>query len=150
MAFLSYTNSGIEFNKVTQPSFTTSGRISHTRYDIDENNNIINRQGKTINAIDIDWNNAYLDTVGTYINTTGDLLNQINVLSNAIAVGYESLNNKFNSLNIYTKEESDDKYQEKGNYVTKTYVDEKFNELNTIITQLQNSIDLINNQINNN
>ena len=84
MAYLNYQNHNIQFNKVTQPSFTTSGRISRARYQVDNDNNIINYNNTTINAIDIDWNGAYLESLDTYINSTGDLLYQINFIYDSL------------------------------------------------------------------
>ena len=134
MAYLNYQNHNIQFNKVTQPSFTTSGRISRARYQVD-NNNIINYNNTTINAIDIDWNGAYLESLDAYINSTGDLLNQLNIISRTLAISSESLNDRLNNLDVYTKSESDDKYQEKGNYATKEYVD---NAIASILSQINN------------
>ena len=135
MSYLNYQNNNILFNKVTQPSFTTSGRISRARYQVDNDNNIINYNNTTINAIDIDWNGAYLESLDAYINSTGDLLNQLNIISRTLSISSENLNDRLNNLDVYTKSESDDKYQEKGNYATKEYVD---NAIASILSQINN------------
>lgn len=135
MSYLNYQNNNIQFNKVTQPSFTTSGRISRARYQVDDDNNIINYNNTTINAIDIDWNGAYIESLDAYINSTGDLLNQLNIISRTLAISSENLNDRLNNLDVYTKSESDDKYQEKGNYATKEYVD---NAIASILSQINN------------
>ena len=140
MAYLKYQDSNINFIRVSQPAFTTSGRISHTRFRADENNNIINRQGKTLNAIDIDWNGAYLESLGVYIDTTGQLLSQIDSIystlqqlsqtptdltpiQNSIDEINELLSTKANAndIPIFVSDLSD--YLD---YATVSYVDGKF------------------------
>ena len=58
---------------------------------IDENINT-----SFINAVDIDWNNAYLPQLDTYINSTGELLSQIELI-------YSQLQNKADKSEIPTR-----------------------------------------------
>lgn len=37
-----------------------------------------------VNAVDIDWNNAYIESLDTYINSTGDLIKQIQIINESI------------------------------------------------------------------
>ena len=85
----------------------------------DINGNYINRDidkyTKFINSTDIDWQNAQLSNYDEPITNTGDLLNTINDLKSDI----DNLSSNISDyVDAYSKEESDEKYQPKGNYLT--------------------------------
>ena len=121
--------------------------------------------GGLINAVDIDWNEAHLDN-DLVINTTGEMLSRLNdtytkselnesldTISLALTTSVESLSDRINALDFYTKEESDERYMLKSEtseeYVSKSYVDEKVLELQTQLSQLASNINWIIDQINN-
>lgn len=66
----------VTFEKIQNPQFNTSGKISSDKYVIDEQNNIVSND-PIINAIDIDWNNAKIEGVIGPINHTADLISEI-------------------------------------------------------------------------
>ena len=53
--------------------------------------------GGIINAVDIDWNGAYLESLNVYINTTGELLSQINLIHQTLENDISSINTTLNS-----------------------------------------------------
>ena len=79
-----YQDNNILYTNVTKPSFVTSGRIAKGKYTIDDSGNITRTTGYLLNAIDIDWNGAYLESLDTYINSTADLLTQLELIYNTI------------------------------------------------------------------
>ena len=91
-----YTNGQVTYNNVIKPSFLTSGRLAKGSYQTDEENNLINKPGPLVNAIDIDWNGATINDL--VINNTSDLLERLD--------------------NTYTKSETDENFQTKGDYLT--------------------------------
>ena len=91
-----YTNGQVTYNNVIKPSFLTSGRLAKGSYQTDEENNLINKPGPLVNAIDIDWNGATINDL--VVNNTSDLLERLD--------------------NTYTKSETDENFQTKGDYLT--------------------------------
>lgn len=82
---LNYTDRGIKFSKVYQPAVIVGGKIGFDNYPYNSSNYSISEiTGFTENAIDIDWNHAYLPNLQTYIDTTGDLLYQIDSIYSQI------------------------------------------------------------------
>ena len=71
-----YTSGNIQYTNVVKPAFLTTGRLAKGSYTI-QNNVLVDKPGAFVNAIDIDWNSAYLPNLRTYINTTSDLLEQL-------------------------------------------------------------------------
>ena len=71
-----YTSGNIQYTNVVKPAFLTTGRLAKGSYTI-QNNVLVDKPGAFVNAIDIDWNSAYLPNIRTYINTTSDLLEQL-------------------------------------------------------------------------
>ena len=102
MGTIKYTNNGITYNNVVAPVKSLKATISRDGYkneagelvDDDYNGQIV-EPTKFINAIDIDWNGAEL-AENVIISDTSDLLN--------------NLKGKANTSDVYTKEESDEKY----------------------------------------
>jgi len=130
-----YQDQNILFTNVTYPSFLTSGRISKGRYTTDGNNNITQTTGPLLNAIDIDWNGAYLSSANTYINTTGELISQINII-------YESLNNLSNNLSGYLQS-SDITLEFLNSILGETYANKSIeNRVTELSNALSNKADL--------
>lgn len=73
-----YTSGTATFNDIIEPSLTTGQMIKNRNYakDGDKISYVI----PLINAIDINWNNAYLSNIGAYINNSAELLNIIDNL----------------------------------------------------------------------
>ena len=76
MSDFKYINGDVEFSNIKNTGITTSQKISSSKYNVDENGNII-KPNKIINAIDIDWNNAKIKGIEKNISTTADLLQTI-------------------------------------------------------------------------
>lgn len=80
MAQLLYDN--ILFSNVNKWITDASGEYSYTGILIASKLNQKNGQGyKLLDAIDIDWNNAWVRSLNAYINNTEDLLNVLNQLN---------------------------------------------------------------------
>ena len=87
-----YQDGNIQYTRVILPSFLTAGRLAKGSYTI--NNGILtNKPGPFINAIDIDWNDAYLPNLDSYITNTSDLLEQIDRI-------YQTLNNISENIDL--------------------------------------------------
>ena len=109
-----YQNSNILYTNVTRPSFTTSGRIAKGAYTLDSSGNVIGTAGPVINAIDIDWNGAYLESLDTYINSTSDLFSQLNHI-------YQSIANISDNIDLSEYLKTDD--------LTSELLEEKLNDI---------------------
>ena len=74
---------GIQFNNITHED----DGVAIDAPIIRKNNNwkFDRPYRPVVNAVDIDWNNAYVESLDTYINTTGDLLQQLNVIYNLLS-----------------------------------------------------------------
>ena len=79
----SYINSDIEFSEIIEPTMLTGQVIKNSRYIKNDNN--ISYTLPVINAIDIDWNNAYLESVGKHINHTGEILHEVDNVINKVS-----------------------------------------------------------------
>lgn len=75
----SYNTGTVTFTEIIEPNMITGQMIKNRNY-IKDGNNLISTT-PIINAIDINWNNAYLNNIGSYIASTGDLLNIIDNMS---------------------------------------------------------------------
>lgn len=73
-----YTSGSVTFSEIIEPNLMTGQMIKNRNYvkDGDKISYVI----PIINAIDIDWNKAYLANVGAYISNSTDLLNIIDNL----------------------------------------------------------------------
>lgn len=71
----SYINGGIEFSDIIEPNMITGQKIKNRNYI--KEGDIISYTTSLINAIDIDWNNAYLPASGKHIITTGEMLHEV-------------------------------------------------------------------------
>ena len=78
-------SNNITYNSINKNLLSVGAKITATPYIINDNDEIVFHL-PIINAIDIDWNNAYLPSLNTYIKTTEDLLHQLEVI-------YGSINN---------------------------------------------------------
>lgn len=72
-----YEQNGIKFKKVNPAIIPIGAQVGAAKYVIDEDNKIT-KAIPVINAIDINWNEAQIDSETT-IKTTGDLLHYINI-----------------------------------------------------------------------
>jgi len=79
----SYIDNGIEFSDIIEPNLMTGQMIKNRNYVKDDN--IISYTNPVINAIDINWNNAYLSSIGKHINTTGDVLSEVDAANTRIS-----------------------------------------------------------------
>ena len=98
MSTYKYTSGDVEFSNIKDVVITSGQKISSSKYNIDEEGNIIS-PNKIINAIDIDWNNAKIRGVDNTISTSADLLQ---VISNSIR--HNNGGGDGNSLPIYDAE----------------------------------------------
>lgn len=73
-----YTSGSATFNDIIEPSLTTGQMIKNRNYVKDGDK--LSYVTPLINAIDINWNNAYLSNIGSYINNSAELLNIIDNL----------------------------------------------------------------------
>ena len=128
MGTIKYTNNGITYNNVVAPVKSLKATISRDGYkneagelvDDDYNGQIV-EPTKFINAIDIDWNGAEL-AENVIISDTSDLLNNLKGKANTSDVytkeesdekyltEHQDISGKANTSDVYTKEESDEKY----------------------------------------
>ena len=164
-----YQNKGIFYSNVTRPSTIMNGRLGFSDYEENIDFDLITEiPNKTINAIDIDWNGAYLSSLNTYINDTSDVLNQFNMLSYTMASYYTFLDNKFDNYYsksyidniIGTDDESNNGYNsgiggydgnnsgsggsKLSNYVTYSYLSNEINTLNEDINKKVSSNEVYN------
>jgi len=116
-----YTQSNIEFSNVKKSSIplstgplTIGNQIGPSRF------------GGIINAVDIDWNHGYIQSINEYIDTTGDLLSKINNIYNQLSELNEN-NSNYVTFNYLEK-----------NYVKSSAVD----EINLTLSQKANLSDL--------
>ena len=87
-----YQDGNIQYTRVILPSFLTAGRLAKGSYTT--NNGILtNKPGPFVNAIDIDWNDAYLPNLDSYITNTSDLLEQIDRI-------YQTLSNISENIDL--------------------------------------------------
>ena len=76
---LSYNDSGIFFSDINKSSVKVGAKISNRGYAEDPNNiGYLSYATPVVNAVDIDWNNAYLSYVDNPISSTGQLLAELN------------------------------------------------------------------------
>ena len=94
MSTYKYKSGDVEFSNIKNAGITTGQKISSSKYNVDEDGNII-KPNKIINAIDIDWNNAKIKGIDNPISTSADLLH---IISNMNGGG------DGNSLPVYDAE----------------------------------------------
>ena len=84
-------NTQIEFDNVDKNLLAVGSKISAAKYIT--NGDEITGHLPIINAIDIDWNDAYVNEYIKNINTTGDLLSVFRILFNQYRELYNELGN---------------------------------------------------------
>ena len=81
MAGKTYISGNVTFSNVNEPLLNAGSRLKNNKYALTSDGKIAYTY-PVINAIDIDWSNAYLSNKKAYINTTADLLGLIDDLKN--------------------------------------------------------------------